>query len=169
MRNNVILYSIWAISLLLAQIVVFNNMNLFGYLNPYPYILFLLLYPFTGNRSLFIGIAFLYGLVMDIFGNSGGIHAAACLTLAYYRVWILRFAFGLSYEYQSLKLSKVSLYERFVYISLLVLIHHFVLFSLEVFSFDDVVTILKKVIVSGLFTVLLCLMFTIIFSGYRKS
>lgn len=154
--------------LLLAQIVVFNSVNLFGYLNPYPYILFLLLFPFTSNRSLFIIVAFVTGLLIDLFGDSGGIHAAACLTLAYLRPVALRIAFGVSYEYNAIRIPKTSLYERLVYIGFLVLIHHLVLFSLEVFNISSILYILQKTLFTSIFTILLCILFTILFGNSRK-
>jgi hypothetical protein len=60
---------------------------------------------------------------MDVFSNSGGVHAA-CVTLAYFRPYIFKFAFGISYEYQTKKL--VLTPERFSFILISVIIHHFI-------------------------------------------
>ena len=73
------------ILLLTAQILIFNRIDLFGFINPFPYILFIILYPVNGNKSGLLAASFLLGLLMDMFWNSGGVHAAACLVLAYYR------------------------------------------------------------------------------------
>ena len=150
------------------QIYIFNNVNLFGYINPYPYILFLLVFPFTANRALYIFIAFLTGLTMDMFGNSGGIHAAACLFLAYFRPVALRFSFGVSYEYNSIKLSKLSFYERFIFIAMMVLIHHLILFLLEVFNINNILYTLNKTLITSAFTIILCLTINILFSSRNK-
>ena len=152
----------------LAQIVIFNAIDLFGYINPYPYILFLLLFSFTAERSIFLLIAFGTGLLMDIFGDSGGIHAAACITLAYLRPIALRIAFGVSYEYNTIRISKTSLYERFIYILILVVIHHLVLFSLEVFNIPNILYILQKTLITSVFTLLLCILYTILFGRHKK-
>ncbi len=154
--------------LLIAQIFIFNNLNVFGYINPLPYVLFLLVFPFTANRSLFILIAFLTGLTMDMFGNSGGIHAAACLVLAYVRPLVLRATYGVSYEYNSVKLSKGSFYERIVFISILVLVHHLVFFSLEVFNVSSILYILKKTLLTSVGTIIFCVLFNILFSTSRE-
>ena len=114
MKNNVLKNIVRFIALMFVQIYLFNHVNFLGYINPYPYVLFLLVFPFTANRSLYIFIAFLTGLTMDMFGNSGGVHAAACLVLAYVRPVVLRFTYGVSYEYNAVKLSKGTFYERFV-------------------------------------------------------
>ena len=71
---------------------------------------------------------------MDMFWNSGGVHAAACLVLAYYRPAIFKFSFGLSYEYQTVRLNDVVTPERFSFLLIAIVLHHFVLFVLEVFK-----------------------------------
>ena len=143
MNKEILIPVFQFVVLSLVQIVIFNAINLFGYINPYPYILFLLLFPFTASRSFFLAIAFATGLIMDIFGDSGGIHAAACITLAYLRPVALRVAFGISYEYNTIRISSTSLYERFVYILFMVVIHHIILFSLEVFNISNILYILQ--------------------------
>ncbi len=168
MKNSILINSVRFIALLIAQVFIFNNINFMGYLNPYPYILFILVFPFSANRSLFLLIAFLSGLTIDMFGNSGGIHAAASLVVAYFRPIALRFTFGVSYEYNAIKLPNVSFYERVVFITSLVFLHHIILFSLEVFNISSILYILKKTLFTGIFTSLLCLAFNILFSS-RQS
>ena len=82
------------ILLLAAQVLIFNRIDLFGFINPFPYVLFIILYPVNGNKSGLLVASFLLGLLMDMFWNSGGVHAAACLVLAYYRPAIFKFSFG---------------------------------------------------------------------------
>lgn len=122
--NNVLRF----VFLILLQVLVLNNINFLGYINPYLYVLFLLLFPFTGNQTLFIFCAFLLGLSIDIFEDSGGINAAACLVAAFVRPNLLRFSFGVSYDHQNIRLANTPFGAKLSYISLMVLIHHFVLF-----------------------------------------
>ena len=168
MNKSILIPLIQFVLLVLAQVIVFNNINLLGYINPYPYILFLLLYPFKANRSVLLIVAFASGLIMDVFGDSGGIHAAACITLAYLRPVALRIAFGVSYEYNTIRISNTTLYERFVYISFLVVIHHLVLFALEVFNISSILYVFQKTLFTSIFTILLCLLFTILFGNPKK-
>jgi len=106
--NSAMLFNITRFILLLAvQVVIFNNFNFLGYINPFPYILFIILYPVNGNKYGLLAASFFLGLIMDLFCNSGGVHAAACLTLAYFRPSIFKFSFGLSYEYQTVRLNDV--------------------------------------------------------------
>jgi rod shape-determining protein MreD len=154
--NNALLNNIARFILLLAaQIVVFNKFNLFGFINPYPYILFLFLYPVNSNKNAFLLASFFLGLTLDFFSDSGGVHAASCVVLAFIRPQIFKFAFGLSYEYQTVKLNDVLTPERFSFILVSVLIHHLVLFFLEIFELGLIFEILFRTVLSGIFTIIL--------------
>jgi rod shape-determining protein MreD len=156
--NSTLFTNIFRFILLLAvQIIIFNNMNFLGYISPFPYILFIILYPVNGNKSGLLIASFFLGLIMDMFSNSGGIHTAACVILAYYRPYLFKFSFGLSYEYQTVKLNDVVTPERFSFILLSVLIHHFILFTLEAFKFSFILDILIRTILSTVFTIIICI------------
>jgi rod shape-determining protein MreD len=154
--------------LLLIQIIAFNNMELFGFINPYPYILFIILYPVNTNKYMFLIWCFLLGITMDIFCNSGGIHASACLILGYFRHHIFKISFGLSYEYQTIKIAGSSLKEQVLFVSLSVLLHHTVLFFLEVFRFDLFGNALLKVLFSGIFTSIFSILIINLFKAPKK-
>ncbi len=157
--NSTILVNIARFLLLLiAQILVFNNLDFLGYINPYPYILFIILYPVNGNKIGLLLASFFLGLILDMFCNSGGVHAAASIVLAYYRPYIFKFSFGLSYEYQTVKINDVLSTERFSFLVIAVVLHHLVLFILEIFRFSFFFEIILKTIVSTLFTLLVCIL-----------
>lgn len=145
------------ILLLTAQILIFNNIDFLGYINPYPYILFIILYPVNSNKTGLLIAAFLLGIIMDMFCNSGGVHAAASIILAYYRPYIFKFSFGLSYEYQTIKINDVLTPERFSFILISVIIHHFTLFILEIFRFNFILEIFVKTLFTTLFTTIICI------------
>jgi rod shape-determining protein MreD len=145
------------ILLLVAQVLIFNNLDFLGYINPYPYILFIILYPVNSNKYGLLLASFLLGITMDMFSNSGGVNATACLVLAYYRPYIFKFSFGLSYEYQTVKLNDVLTPERFSFMLIAVTIHHFTLFLLEIFRLNFLWEIFLKTLLSTLFTVLFCI------------
>jgi rod shape-determining protein MreD len=156
--NSTLLVNISRFILLLAvQIIVFNNMNFLGYIIPLPYILFIILYPVNGNRSGLLLTSFLLGLTMDLFSNSGGIHATACLVLAYVRPTIFKFSFGVSYEYQTIKLNDILTPERFSFILMAVIVHHVTLFILEAFQISFFWDILLRTVLSAVFTIVSCI------------
>jgi rod shape-determining protein MreD len=143
--------------LLIIQIVVFNNINLFGFISPFPYVLFIILYPVNGNKSGLLIASFFLGIILDMFSNSGGIHTAACITLAYFRPAVFKFAFGVSYEYQTIKLNDSLTPERFSFILVSVLLHHAILFVLEAFQFSLIWDILVRTILSSIITIIICI------------
>lgn len=164
MNSSLISNTLRFVFLVLLQVLVLNNINFTGYINPYLYVLFILLYPFTGNQSLFLLLSFLLGLSIDIFEDSGGINAAACLVAAFIRPNLLRFSFGISYDHQNIRLSATPFGAKLSYIFLMVLIHHFVLFSLEMFSLNHILIILKKTLFSSIFTVIVILLSLTLFT-----
>jgi rod shape-determining protein MreD len=167
--NNVVTTNIVRfIALVLIQVLVLNNINFMGYINPYIYILFIILFPVKNNRMLIIFLSFLLGLSVDLFLDSGGVHAAACVTIAYIRPIILKFSFGMIYEHQTIKFSNTELGQRLTYFAFIVFIHHLILFSLEIFNASQILLILKKSLFSGIFTLILCLLITVIFSQKRR-
>ena len=154
--NNVIITNAFRfIILILLQVLLLNNINFLGYINPYLYVLFLLLYPFNGNQTFFLFLAFLLGLGVDVFEDSGGIHAAASLVAAFIRPVVLRFSFGVSYDYQTIRFASTQPGSRLSYVAILVFVHHFILFLLEFFNFAHFLLILEKTFFSGLFTIIL--------------
>ena len=167
--NSVLYTNITRFILLVGlQAMVFNHINFLGYINPYIYILFIILYPVKNSRTLFLFLSFLLGLTMDLFSDSGGIHAAACVSIAYVRPVILKFSFGTIYEYQSIKFDNVEFTSKLLYITILTVIHHLVLFSLEIFNISKIILTLQKTLFSSIFTIILCVLITIIFSRKTK-
>nr|WP_321222178.1 rod shape-determining protein MreD [uncultured Psychroserpens sp.] len=154
--------------LILVQVLIFNNINFMGTINPYPYILFILLFPINNNRTLFIFLSFMLGLFVDIFSNSGGVHAAACVTIAFIRPPVLKFAFGMVYEHQTIKFHNTEFGNRIIYFTILILIHHFIMFLLEIFNISNILLILQKTLFSSIFTIILCALISILFSNKQR-
>lgn len=168
MNNVVISNTLRFIFLILLQVLLLNNINFLGYVNPYLYVVFIILFPFNASQTLLLFLSFLLGLGVDLFEDSGGINAAACLVVAYIRPAILRFSFGVSYDYQTIKFSNTPLGSRISYIAILVFVHHLILFSLEIFSFAHLLLLLKKTLYSGIFTIILIFLSLALFSRKPK-
>ena len=156
------------IALLLAQVVICNNINFLGYINPYIYIVFIFLFPIRDSRIVLLLVSFLLGILVDMFSDSGGVHAAAAVTLAYARPLLLKMSFGMLYEHQSVKFSNTDIGSLITYVGLGTLLHHFILFSLEVFNISNILLIQKKTLFSGIFTIILSILIIVLFSRNKK-
>lgn len=168
MNSVLSVHTIRFITLVFLQVLIFNHINFLGYINPYPYLLFIAFFPVKNNRMAIIVLSFLLGLSIDLFLDSGGMHAAACVFTAYIRPIILKFSFGTIYEHQTIKFESVELGSKLTYFALLTLSHHLILFSLELFNISKIILVLQKTLFSGIFTILLCLLITIIFGRKNK-
>ena len=164
MNNSVLKTILSFIGLILLQVIICSNINFLGDLNPYVYVIFILLYPVTKNRLLFIFLSFLLGFSIDIFLDSGGMHAAASVAIAYIRPVFLKFSFGAAYDYQSLKFSNTDFTQRLVYFLFIIVIHHFILFSLVLFDENKIALIIEQALYSSIFTLIICLLLTSLFS-----
>ena len=162
--NNILRF----IALVLVQVLVLNHINFLGYINPYCYVLFIVLYPVNSDRMLFLFLSFLIGLTVDMFLDSGGIHAAASVCIAYARPIFLKSTFGMLFEHQTVKFKETDLETRITYMIPMILIHHLILFALEIFNITNILLILKKTLFSGIFTLILCLLIIVLFSRNSK-
>ncbi|WP_299113206.1 rod shape-determining protein MreD [uncultured Winogradskyella sp.] len=151
------------IVLLLVQVTICNNINLLGYINPYIYVIFILLFPVKNNRLLFLVLAFNLGLLVDMFLDSGGVHAGASVFLAFARPVFLKYAFGTLYDHQTLKFGNSEIGALIMYVSGCVILHHLILFYLEIFNISQIILLLKKALFSSIFTVSLSLLLILLF------
>ncbi len=154
--------------LVLVQVLIFNRLNFLGYINPMVYVLFIYWYPVKQHRATFIGLSFLLGLFVDFFSDTMAINAMATITIAYLRPTIMRFVFGVNYEFQSFKLSSATQVQQFTFLALLIVIHHLIFFTVEIFSFDNILLIFKKAVAMTLATLFFCLLFSSLFSIEKK-
>ncbi len=157
--SNYGLHFVRFVGLILLQVLILNNMLFLDFLKPYVYPLFIILLPLNINKIQALFLAFFMGLSIDFFENTGGVHAAACLVIAYIRPLVLRFSFGINYDYQTLKFYNESFNQRFTYLAIMVFTHHLIMFSLEAFSITHLIYILKSTFFSGAFSLCLMLLF----------
>jgi rod shape-determining protein MreD len=151
--------------LVFLQVFLLKNITLYNLSTPYLYILFILLLPFeTPNVLLFI-LAFILGITIDAFYDTPGLHAAACVLLAFVRILFISITVqkdGFDNEPEP-TLSIMGLRWFFTYALVLTLFHHFFLFNLEAFNISELQYMIGRVIMSTLFTVFLMLMSGLLF------
>lgn len=166
MINSVLRFSLIVILLILLQLLLFNNIQFSGYINPYVYIMIVLLLPSTLPAWLLLIISFLTGLVIDLFMGSPGMHASATLLAGFSRPYILKLISPRDgYEPGSeLSMQTYGLRWFLIYTVIIVIIHHTALFYLEVFRFSGFFRTALRVLLSSVFTI----SFILLLERYRK-
>jgi len=159
MIRSTLSYGITFILMVLVQVWILNNIQLSGYINPYLYIMFLLVLPFEISFWILIPAGFLLGITIDMFMHTPGLHAAATVFAAFVRPGVLSLiAPGDGYDSsQRPHISTMGLGWYLRYVVIMVLLHHTVLFYLEVFRLTDFFYTLARVLLSSFLTILLIL------------
>ena len=141
-------------AIMLIQVLLVNQLQLYGVCHPYIYVLCLLMMPITLSHSVSLIIGALVGLVMDICCNSLGIHMAGCVLLMFIRPYLI----GVIVNDKDRLNEQISLrsigMEAFVkYVIILVLIHHLTVFMLAAWSWEHILFVLIETFVSSLITI----------------
>lgn len=155
--------------LILFQVLVLNNIQVSGYINPYMYVLFILLLPFETPRWLLLISGFAIGISIDLFANTPGMHTSATVFMAFLRPYVLKVLVPHD-EYESGTYPRLYYYgfTWFLKYSLvLVFLHHTFLFYVEVFRITFFFHTMLRVMLSTLFSVFLIIISQ--FFIYRKQ
>jgi hypothetical protein len=156
---------------LAVQILLVRNVVLFNTAFCYIYIAFLLFLPIQMPKVALLVLAFVTGFTVDIFYDTVGINAAACVLLAYLRPYVLLVLTPRDdYEKNDTINVHVMGYRWFtVYALFLVFMHHFALFFLELGSFRAVGFTMAKVLLSTLLTFTVLIIIQLLFFSIRRS
>ena len=151
------------ILVMLLQVLLFDQLQLWGACHPYIYLLCLLMMPITlppiANMLIGAGI----GLIMDMFCNSLGVHMAGCILIMFMRPYLL----GMILNDKDRLNEQVSLrsigMEAFIkYVVILVLIHHLTVFSLAAWSWYHIGFVLLETAVSSAITIFVIIGYNIL-------
>ncbi len=142
------------IVIILVQVLLLDNVLLGGYLNPYFYVLFILLMPFETPRWMLLVAGFFLGLSIDLFTNTLGMHTAATVLISFIRPWVLSmFAPRDGYEPDTFPRIYYYGFRWFAgYATILTFMHHLALFYIEVFHFQYFFNTLLRVVLSTALT-----------------
>jgi len=137
--------------------MILNNIRFGGYINPYIYVLFILLLPVDIKGWLLLLLAFATGLIVDLFSDTHGMHAAATVFLAFARPGVIRMVSGRS-DFDPGTVPLISVMGAswvLLYSLVLILLHHSLLFFLEIFRLSEVVVTLGRILLSSGFTLIM--------------
>ena len=141
---------------MLLQVLLFDQLQLWGVCHPYIYVLCLLMLPITLPHSVDMLIGAAAGLVMDVFCNSLGIHMAACVLLMLIRPYLLGVIVNDKDRLnEQISLRAVGMEAFAKYVVILVLVHHLTVFLLAAWSWAHIGFVLLETLVSSIITILL--------------
>lgn len=160
--------AIGVVLLILGQVLLFKNLVLFDSAFCFAYLMIFLLLPIDTGSMVQLLFAFVIGLVVDVFYNTLGIHAAACVGFVFMKVyWQEVVTPSGSYDtgakinvrYQGLTVFLMYSYP-------LVLVHSFLVFFIEAAGFSMFWRTLGIAFYSSLFTMMVIVIIQYLF--YRK-
>ena len=154
MGREIIKYSIMFVVLVLTQVLFLNQVQFSGFVNPYIYILFIMLLPFNAPRYVLLLGGFFIGLCIDIFSNTLGIHAFATVFIAFLRPAIITAITNREEDLEDYPGLVQNGFAWFLYYTaIMVLLHHIVLFLIEAFTIADLLGTLYRILLSSLFSI----------------
>ena len=142
----------------LLQVMILNHIHLFGFITPLFYVYFLLSFEYNYPRWGILLWAFVMGVILDTFTNTPGVAAASMTFVAFIQPYFLELFVGSdASDDTSASVHSLGAMRYTYYAAVLVLIYHLLFFSLEMFSFFNVIYWLKCVFGSSALTLVLIL------------
>ena len=166
--KNIIRYILF----ILFQVFVLDNIPpIHQFIVPYIYFLFILWLPFNINRFLLLIVSFLFGLTLDYFTGTPGLHAAPCVLIAYLRPFLL----NLLIPQETIEQSYIEPGNKSMgwapyglYVGILTFIHHFYLVLIEWLQFGNFVYFIGKVAASSAISLAMILITELLFARKDK-
>ncbi len=152
---------------LLVQVFVLNRIPpLHRFIIPYLYFLFVLWLPFKTPRLGLTLLGFLFGLSLDFFTKTPGLHAAACTLIAYVRPFLITLLMPkeiMEISYAEPSPISMGWMPYAVYVLVLTALHHTYLVFLEWLEVGDILYFLGKVLATTALSLLLVLITEMLF------
>ncbi|HEY8397763.1 MAG TPA: rod shape-determining protein MreD [Flavihumibacter sp.] len=169
--SDLVKHSLRALLFLLVQVYVLHKIPpVHQFVVPYVYYLFLIWLPFNTGRIWLMIIAFFYGLALDYFLMTPGLHAAACILVAYLRPFLVNLLIrqeGAEQSYGAPSINSMGWAPYSLLVFILTLVHHSYLVLLEWMSFGNFWYFLGKVGATTALSLVLVLLTEMLF--YRKE
>lgn len=172
--NPITRYILKLLFIILLQVIVLKEMELGAanwWITPFVYFIIILDLPLKINPLLSMLVAFSLGIVIDMFYNTFGMHASACVFLAFLRHYFVilllpRDGFDMNTTFT---IKNVGFLKYLFYIGILSISYHLWFFIFERFSFDFFLLRLSQALTSGIFAVFLIILLHLVFVKTQKN
>ncbi|MBK8344896.1 MAG: rod shape-determining protein MreD [Bacteroidetes bacterium] len=148
-----------------------NKLNVSVYIHPYVYPMFLILLPFETPKWIMLPLAFAVGITIDMFNNTAGMHAAACVFIAYARPWLIK-AYTPITGYENVSnpsISQLGVVWFALFTLTVIFIHHTIYYLLQIFVLNDLGFLFLKIVLSTLVSTLLIVIFAFLFAKRKAN
>ena len=165
MNNILITNAVRFVVLVLLQVLVFKGITFGGdwasHINLIVYPIFIILLPLRTPHFLLVILGFLIGITIDMFYDSLGVHASACVFIGFIRPIVLAFLAPQGGYNMSFSPTKARYGNTWflIYASVMLFLHLFFYFSVEAFTFYHIGQIFMKT----LFTFFISMIFIIVY------
>lgn len=156
MINNIVRGLVYFVVCILIQLLILNNIYYLRIATPFLYLYFLIKLPVDISKSSLLILSFITGLIIDVFSNTPGMHAAACTFAGFVRPGLIRLFIGKELfegDCPSYAVFGTGGFIRYVF--MFVLLHHVSLFLLEALTLFDPLFLLLRILSSTLLSVIL--------------
>ena len=140
------------ISLVVIQLPLLYRITIGDHAFAFFYVGFLLTLPFRLSRSYLLLIGFFVGLIVDVFSNTPGIHAGACVFVMYVRDLWLTIVHDDTEELTNINHVSLGKIGFVLFMLPPVLIHHFLIFTVENGGVHLFGTLMTKTLFSSIFS-----------------
>jgi len=148
------------ILLVFLQVWLFGNIHLFGLATPLVYIYFLIKLPVNMNRNAVMGLSALLGFIIDIFSGTLGLSMFVMVIAGFFRYYLLKlFAPRDVFDDSMPSFSSFGKFMFMRFAGSIVLIHIFLLYSIESFSLFTPLLLFLRIISSFTLTILIIFAF----------
>lgn len=171
MINDIIKNTVRFIILILLQVLIIQNIRLGAYVILFPYVLFILLLPFETPKLTVLFLSFVTGIVIDMFYDTAGLHAATCTLIGFSRYYILKLLSPREGYDVGLKptIDSMGSVWFITYSAIIIFIHHLFFFYLEIFRFSEFFRTLLRVFLSTIGTFSLTYIIHFLFNANDKN
>ena len=157
---------------IIVQVYVLNKVpHLHRFIVPYIYFLFILWLPFSVSRMGLLIVGFITGITLDFFTLTPGLHAAACVLIAYLRpfvIGVLAPKDASEFNYREPSPRAMGWTPYLVYTLILTFFHHGYMVLLQWLSFGSFFSFLVKVVATTGISMLLIITTELLFPRKMK-
>jgi rod shape-determining protein MreD len=149
-----------AVLIVLLQVLLFDRLQIGGWGYPMVYVVILMNIPVQMPRWIEMFIGAMLGLLVDIWSTSIGVNMAACILFSYLRpIFLAHMVQDIERVSGEVYSRSIGLLEYTKILSILVILHHFVVFVLEAWSWHNWWIIIVQTLISSILSLVLIMIY----------